>query len=59
MMQKVEEYLRHAAECRELARAASSNQRRQLEDMAVMWEQLAEMRKRQLLKVTVAHDQDP
>ena len=49
-MHKVQEYLRHAEECRELALTAPPNQRRQLENMAITWEQLAEMRKRQLLK---------
>lgn len=51
-MHKVQEYLRHAEECRELARTAPLNRRRQLENMAVTWEQLAEMRKRQLVKNT-------
>ena len=49
-MHKVQEYLRHAEECRELALTAPPTHRRQLEHMAVTWEQLAEMRKRQVLK---------
>jgi hypothetical protein len=47
-LKKVHDYLRHAAECRELARTASSAHRQQLEEMATTWEQLAEHRKRQL-----------
>jgi len=54
-MHKVHEYLRHAEECRELALTAPPSHRRQLENMAVTWEQLAEMRKRQVLK-NMIHD---
>ena len=49
-MQKVEEYLHHAAECRDMARTALPAHRHQLEQMAETWEQLAEARKRQLEK---------
>ena len=49
-MKKVEEYLRHAAECREMARTAIPKHREQLENMAMTWERLAEVRKLQLLK---------
>ena len=44
-MQKAEEYLRHAEECRALARkAAKEEERRQLNEMADTWLQLAEQR---------------
>lgn len=46
-MKKVEEYLQHAAECRDMARTASPSHREQLEQMADTWEQLAENRQRQ------------
>lgn len=49
-MKKVEDYLRHAAECREMARKASPAHRQQLEQMAETWEQLAEVRRQQLAK---------
>jgi hypothetical protein len=45
-MKKVEEYLEHAAECREMAQAAPPHHRQQLEEMAKTWEQLAEVRER-------------
>jgi hypothetical protein len=47
-MKKIPEYLKHADECREMARTAQPTQRQQLEQMADTWEQLAEARKRQL-----------
>ena len=46
-MKKVEEYLQHAAECRDMLRTASPAHRQQLEQMADTWEQLAKNRKRQ------------
>ncbi len=49
-MKKHHEYLRHAAECRDMARTAPPAHRQQLEQMAETWEQLAENRKRQLEK---------
>ena len=49
-MKKLQEYLQHAAECRDMARTATATHRQQLENMAVTWEQLAEARKRQLAK---------
>ena len=49
-MEKLEEYRKHASECRTLARAAPPEHRQQLEDMAKTWEQLAEARKRALKK---------
>lgn len=47
-MNKLEDYLKHAAECREMARTALPSHRQQLEQMAETWEQLAAARKRQL-----------
>jgi hypothetical protein len=41
---------KHAAECREMARTASAHNRAQLEAMARTWDELAEMRKRELAK---------
>ena len=49
-MKKLYEYIEHANECREMARAALPQHRAQLEQMAVTWEQLADARKRQLPK---------
>ena len=49
-MKKVEEYLHHPAECREMARTATQHHRQQLEDMAKTWEQLAQARERQMQK---------
>ena len=57
-MQKVEEYLMHASECREMARTASPKHRQQLENMVATWEQLAEVRKRQLRKVEIQTEAD-
>lgn len=42
------DYLRHAGECRDLARSALPTYKRQLEQMAEVWEQLAEARRRTL-----------
>jgi hypothetical protein len=47
-VKKVEEYLRHAAECRDMARTAPPAHRQQLVQMAETWEQLAEARRQQL-----------
>jgi hypothetical protein len=47
-LNKLEDYLKHAAECREMARTALPSHRQQLEQMAETWEQLAIARKRQL-----------
>jgi hypothetical protein len=49
-MKTLDEYVRHAAECREMARTALPQHRQQLEEMARTWEQLAEARKRQIEK---------
>jgi hypothetical protein len=47
-MKKVEEYIRHAAECRDMARNVTRDCRQQLEQMARDWERLAQVRKDQL-----------
>jgi hypothetical protein len=44
-LKKIEEYLRYAAECRGMARAASPAYRLQLHEMAETWEQLAHKRR--------------
>ena len=56
ILKKVEEYLSHAAECRDMARTASPNHRQQLQQMAETWEQLADARRRQLHKRAAAED---
>jgi hypothetical protein len=60
-LKKLDEYLRHAAECHEMARTSSPSHRQQLENMASTWQQLAEARKRQLAKIglTAEVDEDP
>jgi hypothetical protein len=57
-LKKVEDYLKHAAECRAMARTAASAHQQQLIQMAETWEQLADARKRQLEKKgkTAAYD---
>jgi hypothetical protein len=45
-LKKVEEYLRNAAELRELAVGALSAHRQRLGEMAETWERLAELEKR-------------
>ena len=55
-MKKIEEYLQHAAECREMARTASPAHRQQLEQMAETWDQLAGARRHQLEKRRVSAD---
>jgi hypothetical protein len=43
----IEQYLRHADECEALARkAATSEERKTLHDMATAWRKLAETRKK-------------
>ena len=49
-MKKMTDYLRHAAECRDMARSASPSHKHQLEQMADVWEQLADARRRKLEK---------
>ena len=49
-MKKTTDYLRHAAECRDMARLAPPSHKLQLEQMAEVWEQLAEARRRKLKK---------
>src|SRR4030095_1000599 len=51
-LKKIQEYLQHAAECREMARTASAAHRQQLEQMAETWEQLAPARQRQLHRMS-------
>jgi hypothetical protein len=55
-VKKVEEYLQHAAECRDMARTASPSHRQQLQQTAETWEQLADARRRQLHKRTAAEN---
>jgi hypothetical protein len=57
VVKKVSEYLKHAAECRELARQAIGRNKQQLEDMAETWENLAHAR-RVLLKKRGILEQD-
>jgi hypothetical protein len=48
-MEKLHEYRRHAAECRELAaRARTPDEKRMLMEVAESWETLATNRERQL-----------
>jgi hypothetical protein len=47
VLKKVEQYRQYAAECRDMARTAPFDHRKQLQQMAETWEQLAqECRKR-------------
>jgi hypothetical protein len=57
-LRKYTDYLRHAAECREMARTVPPGHRVQLEQMADVWEELAEARKRQLEKRGISADED-
>jgi hypothetical protein len=50
-LKKIQEYLRHAADSREMARTASAAHR-QLEQMAETWEQLAQSRQRELHRMS-------
>jgi hypothetical protein len=49
-VRKLDEYIKHAEECREMARTALPSHRAQLEDMAQTWDKLAAARQRQLEK---------
>jgi hypothetical protein len=50
-MQLVLEYERHAAECREMAADATNpRNKKQLEDMAEVWERLAAQRRRGIVE---------
>ena len=49
-MRKLDEYIKHAEECRDMARTALPSHRVQLEDMAQTWDKLAGARRRQLEK---------
>jgi hypothetical protein len=56
-MQRISEYERNAAECRQMARRTQNqNQKRQLEDIANTWDELARERHHHVLKPT---DSDP
>jgi hypothetical protein len=44
-MKLVEEYLRHAEECRKLAAQSGPEQRKTIEGMGDVWEKLAEERR--------------
>ncbi len=57
-MKKMTDYLRHAAECRNMARSASPSHKHQLEQMAEVWEQLADARRRKLEKEGKSVDDD-
>lgn len=50
-MQKVQEYEQHAAECRQIA-AVTKNRRykKQLEDMAALWDRLAAERRQGIVE---------
>ena len=56
-VKKLNEYIEHADECRRMARVALPQHRTQLEQMALTWEQLAEVRRRQLAKQSKEHDE--
>ena len=47
-MSPVKQYLRHAAECREMGKTLTPFYREQLEKMAKAWEELARMHEQQL-----------
>ena len=57
-MRKLSEYVQHALECRDMARTATPEHKVMLEQMAETWEQLADVRRRQLDKRGVPHEQD-
>jgi len=57
-MRKISEYLRHAQECRDMARKVQPEHRAQLENMAATWEQLAESRTKQLQRSGVTIDEN-
>jgi hypothetical protein len=58
-VKKLDEYLLHAAECREMARTASQAHRAQLENMADTWEQLAVTRRRKLAREQTDDSAEP
>ena len=58
-MKKFDEYIKHAEECRDMARTAQPSHRAQLEEMAQTWEQLAEARRRQLEKEGKTEEDEP
>jgi len=56
-MKKVEEYVAHAAECRAMARTATTAHKQQLTQMAETWEQLAKARQESLDKRGATKDE--
>jgi hypothetical protein len=56
-VRKLDEYIEHAAECRNMARTATAAHRNQLEEMANTWDSLAQARKIQLQKQSEAADE--
>jgi len=57
-VRKLDEYIKHAAECRDMARTAQPSHRAQLEEMAQTWDKLAEARRRQLEKEGKTEEED-
>jgi hypothetical protein len=57
-VRKLDEYLKHAEECRDMARTAQPAHRAQLEEMAQTWDKLAEARKHQLAKEGKTEEDD-
>ena len=47
-MKKIEEYMHHAHECREMMKTAQPQHMAQLRQMAETWEELADTRRRQI-----------
>jgi hypothetical protein len=59
-MLKIAEYEAHAHECRELAKHnPKPQQRHQLEEMANVWDMLAQTRARQITKASIPRVQRP
>jgi hypothetical protein len=56
-VKKLNEYIAHADECRRMAGVALPQHRVQLEQMAATWEQLAEVRRRQLARLRKEDDE--
>jgi hypothetical protein len=56
LVKMLEDYERHAAECRSMAKRAVGLPREQLLNMAATWEQLADTRRRKLLRLGKTED---
>jgi hypothetical protein len=56
-VKKLHWYIEHADECRRMARVALPQHRTQLEQMALTWDQLAEVRRRQLARQSKEDDE--